>query len=123
MGKLKKIEDPRLKGTFTKWIKKELRTWLVHVKAPRNLGDKCQFYLYNDGEDYSLDYGIHRKYANTTPDYVCGTAPFHEGGLYVDNFMYGNCFNLNNETSERNLTKVAHRIIDDYNFQVERYED
>ena len=61
MGKLKKIEDSRVKGTFTKWIKKQLRTWLVHVKAPRNLGDKCQFYLYNDGEDYSF---LHLKSKN-----------------------------------------------------------
>lgn len=119
MAKLLQIETPALKSTFTKWIKGELRKWVKNVKAPRNLSDACEFYLYYDGDSYSFDCGMHTKYANATPSYVCGSDPFHEGGIYVDNFMYGNGFELNDESSERELTKVAHRIIDSYNWQVE----
>lgn len=120
MAKLRKIQEPCLKGIFTKWIKEKLRKWVK--KEEINLRDIFGIYLYYDGDKYSIDYGICPKYSNATCDYIVGSDPFDEGGIIVENFMFGNGFNLNKYTSERNLTKVAHRIIDNYNYQVGMYE-
>lgn len=120
---LKEITEPSIKGVFTKWIKKQLKKWLNDDKTKR-----CMFlhavYIYYDGEDYCVDFGVNTIYdadtlkkAHLSDAYVCGTDPFIEGGIVVSaggvEFI-----DRDRAATEKELTSLAHWIIQQYNMEV-----
>lgn len=119
MKKLEKISEPWMKGWFTKELKKQMREWL---NSYGRISDNRGFYLYNDGFSYCVDWGVLPN-KGVGGGYVVGSNPFKKGGITVENFMYGNGFELGKSTSDRNLIKVAHRIIEYYNEHIEYYND
>lgn len=116
--KLTKIEGLRNKRFFVTHIKRFLREWL---DENGRISDSYGFYLYNDEDDLSVvEIGL-------LPNKGVGGGKIvgsdYKGGITVENFMYGNGFELGSCTTDRNLLKVAHRIIDYYNDHVELYNE
>ena len=112
MKKITSKEDIKL---FRKEIKKELkRIFSVRGGIESNLDGNFAFELLNEDDDYICH--IFAKAGMCLLDIQRITYD----DISVENFMYGNGFNLNKDTSDYKLNKVVNRIIEDYNGQVDR---
>lgn len=106
--KITSKEDIKL---FRREIKKKLKNILANVED--NLNGNFVFELYHS-DDTSACYLLPMQDL-CLPDFdIDGFMP-----IVIDNFMYGNGFNLNKYTSDYKLNKVVNRIIEDYNDQVD----
>ena len=113
---MKKIETKEDIKLFRREIKKELKDIL---SVAGGLDGNLAFELLNEDDDYICH--IFARAGMCLPD----TQRITFDSISVENFMYGNGFNLNKDTSDYKLNKVVNRIIEDYNYQVdwiEKYE-
>ena len=102
--KITSKEDVKL---FRREIKKKLKNILANVED--NLNDIFVFELYHS-DDTSACYLLSMQDLRL-PDFdIDGFMP-----IVIDNFMFGNGFNLNKYTSDYKLNKVANRIIKMHN--------
>lgn len=102
--KITSKEDVKL---FKSEIKKQLKKILVNVED--NLNDNMVFEIYHS-DDTSACYMLSFQDLRL-PDFDSdGFMP-----IVVNNYMYGNGFNLNKYTSDYKLNKVANRIINMHN--------
>ena len=107
MKKITSKEDIKL---FRREIKKQLKDIL---SVAGGLDGNLAFELLNEDDDYICH--IFARAGMCLPDIQRIT----NDDISVENFMYGNGFNLNKFTSDYKLNKVVNRIIEDYNYQVE----
>lgn len=108
MKKITSKEDIKL---FRREIKKELKDIL---SVAGGLDGNLAFELLNEDDDYICH--IFARAGMCLPDIQRIT----NDSISVENFMYGNGFELNKDTSDYKLNKVVNRIIEDYNYQVDR---
>lgn len=108
---MKKIETKKDIKLFRREIKKELKDILSNVED--NLDGNLAFELLNEDDDYICH--IFAREGMCLPDIHRITYD----SISVENFMYGNGFELNKDTSDYKLNKVVNRIIEDYNDQVD----
>ena len=107
--KITNKEDVKL---FKSEIKKQLKNILVNVED--NLNDNLVFELYHS-DDTIVCHLLPMQYLHL-PDFDSdGFMP-----IVVNNFMYGNGFNLNKYTSDYKLNKVVNRIINMHNDLVDK---
>lgn len=104
---MKKIETKEDVKLFRREIKKELKDILSNVED--NLDGNLAFELLNDDDDYICH--IFARAGMCSPDIQRITYD----SISVENFMYGNGFELNKDISDYKLNKVVNRIIEDYN--------
>ena len=98
-----------------KWFKSEIKKKLKNILAnvEDNLDRHMVFEIYQS-DDTSACYLLSMQDLRL-PDFdIDGFMP-----IVIDNFMFGNGFNLNKYTSDYKLNKVVNRIIEDYNYQVD----
>lgn len=107
MKKITSKEDIKL---FRREIKKELKDIL---SVAGGLDGNLAFELLNEDDDYICH--IFARAGMCLPDIQRIT----NDSISVKNFMYGNGFELNKDTSDYKLNKVVNRIIEDYNDQVD----
>ena len=111
MKQITNKEDPKL---FRREIKKELKEILsLRGGIESNLDGNFAFELLNEDDDYICH--IFARAGMCLPDIQRITYD----DISVENFMYGNGFELNKDISDYKLNKVVNRIIEDYNYQVE----
>ena len=113
MKKITSKEDIKL---FRREIKKQLKDIL---SVAGGLDGNLAFELLNEDDDYICH--IFARAGMCLPDIQRITYD----SISVENFMYGNGFNLNKDTSDYQLNKVVNRIIKEYNDEIEwksRYE-
>ena len=110
---MKKIESKEDIKLFRKEIKKQLKDIL---SVAGGVDDNLAFELLNDDDNYICH--IFARAGMCLPDIQRITYD----DISVQNFMFGNGFNLNKYTSDYKLNKVVNRIIEDYNDQVEWIE-
>ena len=115
--KLTKIKDLRDKRFFVTNIKRFLRE---HLNENGRISDSYGFHLYNGDNNSHVEFGLLPNKGVGAGEPI-GSYP--KGGITVENFMYGNGFELGSCTTDRNLLKVAHRIIDYYNDHVDFYNE
>ena len=108
MKKITSKEDIKL---FRREIKKELKSIL---SVAGGVDDNLAFELLNEDDDYICH--IFARAGMCLPDIQRITYD----DISVQNFMFGNGFELNKDTSDYKLNKVVNRIIEDYNDQVDR---
>lgn len=108
---MKKIETKKDIKLFRREIKKELKDILSNVED--NLDGNLAFELLNEDDDYICH--IFAREGMCLPD----SQRITYDSISVENFMYGNGFELNKDTSDYKLNKVVNRIIEDYNDQVD----
>lgn len=108
---MKKIETKEDVKLFRREIKKQLKDIL---SVAGGLDGNLAFELLNEDDDYICH--IFAREGMCLPDIQRITYD----SISVENFMYGNGFNLNKDTSDYKLNKVVNRIIEDYNDQVDR---
>ena len=108
MKKITSKEDIKL---FRREIKKELKKFL---SVAGGLDGNLAFELLNEDDDYICH--IFARAGMCLPDIQRIT----NDDISVENFMYGNGFELSKYTSDYQLKKVVNRIIEDYNDQVDR---
>lgn len=102
--KITSKEDVKL---FKSEIKKQLKNILVNVED--NLNDNMVFEIWNS--DDTIVCHLLSMQDLRLPDFDSdGFMP-----IVVNNYMYGNGFNLNKYTSDYKLNKVANRIINMHN--------
>lgn len=112
MKKITSKEDIKL---FRREIKKELKDILsVRGGIENNLDDNFAFELLNEDDDYICH--IFARAGMCLPDIQRITYD----DISVQNFMFGNGFNLNKYTSDYKLNKVVNRIIEEYNDLVDK---
>ena len=112
MKKITSKEDIKL---FRREIKKELKDILsVRGGIESNLDGNFAFELLNEDDDY-ICHIFAREGCVIDPD----IQRISYDDISVPNFMYGNGFELNKDTSDYKLNKVVSRIIKEYNHQVE----
>ncbi len=116
----KKIETKEDIKLFRKEIKKELKDILsVRGGIESNLDGNFAFELLNEDDDYICH--IFSRAGMCLPNIQRITYD----DISVENFMYGNGFELSKYTSDYQLNKVVNRIIKEYNDEIEwksRYE-
>ena len=109
--KIKTKEDIKL---FKKEIKKELKDILsVRGGIESNLDGNFAIELLNEEDNYICH--VFAISGMCLPDIQRITYD----SISVENFMYGNGFELNKDISDYKLNKVVNRIIDEYNDQIE----
>ena len=108
---MKKIETKEDIKLFRREIKKELKSIL---SVAGGVDDNLAFELLNEDDDYICH--IFARAGMCLPDIQRITYD----DISVQNFMFGNGFELNKDTSDYKLNKVVNRIIEDYNDQVDR---
>lgn len=108
---MKKIETKEDIKLFRREIKKELKDIL---SVAGGLDGNLAFELLNEDDDYICH--IFAREGMCLPDIQRIT----NDSISVQNFMYGNGFELNKDTTDYQLNKVVNRIIEDYNDQVDR---
>ena len=108
----KKIETKEDLKLFRKLIKNVLKNFLSNVLG--NLDDCWSIELLNEDDNYICH--IYARAGMTTPD----KRRITNDSMSVDNFMYGNGFDLNKHTSDYHLKKVVNRIINEYNDLVDK---
>ena len=94
-----------------KWFKREIKKKLKNILAnvEDNLDRHMVFEIY-ESDDTSACYLLPMQDLRL-PDFdIDGFMP-----IVVNNFMFGNGFNLNKDTSDYKLNKVANRIINMHN--------
>ena len=107
-----KIESKEDIKWFKSKIKKELKRILSNVED--NLDRHMAFEMYQS-DDTSACYMLPMQDLRF-PDFdIDGCMP-----IVVNNFMYGNGFNLNKYTSDYKLNKVANRIINMHNDLIDK---
>ena len=103
MKKITNKEDLKL---FRREIKKELKNILSFGFG---FDDNLAFELLNEDDDYICH--VFARAGMCLPDIQRITYD----DISVQNFMYGNGFELNKDISDYKLNKVVNRIIDEYN--------
>ena len=108
---MQKINEPSVKGIFTRVIKSQLKNRLV--------GGNKAFYLYYGGYnphmgkyEWAVDYSERGYNAGDK----CGV--FARGkGLYIkhSDYMKGMDFRFGKDMTDAQMTKIAHNVIDVYN--------
>lgn len=108
---MQSINEPSVKGIFTRVIKNQLKNRLV--------GGNKAFYLYYDGYDpymgrheWAVDYSERGYNAGDR------CALFARGkGLYIklSDYMKGLEFRFSKNMTDAQMTKIAHNVIDVYN--------
>ena len=118
---MKKIESKEKIKLFSNFIKEELKNVLVNVED--NLKSNLAFeVLYCD---YMIICDVFVKEGLATLELERLERLDSEGFMpfVIDNFMFGNGFNLNKYTTDEELDKIANRIINEYNDLVDREEE
>ena len=105
------IETKEDVNWFKSEIKKRLKNILANVED--NLDRHMVFEIYQS-DDESACYLLPIQDLCLTDFDIDGFMP-----IMIDDFMYGNGFNLNKYTTDYQLNKVANRIIDEYNETVD----
>lgn len=118
---MKKIETKEDIKLFRREIKKELKKFLSYVEDDNLDGYGLAFELLYDDYGYichifaRAEWLIFIKAGKILPD-------IHRKSIHtltVTDFMYNNGFEINKDTSDYKLNKVANRIIKEYNDQIE----
>lgn len=104
---MKKITSKEDVKFFRREIKKELKRILSNEE--NGLGDTVAFELLNDDDNYICHIFVKPDLNRITFD-----------SISVHHFMFYNDYVLNKYTSDYKLNKVVNRIIEDYNYQVDR---
>lgn len=115
---LKKINTSEDIKLFKKAIKKEIKDVAKYTEY--NIGDHLAIELFNDGDDY-----ICHIVGRPNLQSCCGPdlRIINKGSIVIEYFMYGNGFALNKYTSDYKLRKVADRIINEYNSELNQREN
>ena len=118
---MKKIESKEKIKLFRQEIKEELKNVLVNVED--NLDSNLAFEVLNS--DYMIICDVFAKEGLATLELERLERLDSEGFMpfVIDNFMFGNGFNLNKYTTDEELDKIANRIINEYNDLVDREEE
>lgn len=110
---LKKITTSEDIKLFKKAIKKEIKD--VAKYREYNMEGELAIELFNDDDDYICHIvGRPNLQSCCTPDLRI----INKGSIVIENFMYGNGFIINKYTSDYKLRKVADRIINMYNCEL-----
>ena len=107
---MKKIETKEDIKLFKREIKKQLKDIL---SVAGGLDGNLAFELLNEDDKYICH--IFVRAGMTTPD----LRRIEYDSISVENFMYGNGFELSKYTTDYQLNKVVNRIIEDYNDQID----
>lgn len=118
---MNKIETKERVKLFSNFIKEELKNVLVNVED--NMKSNLAFEVLNS--DYMIICDVFAKEGLATLELERLERLDDEGFMpfVIDNFMFGNGFNLNKYTTEEELDKIANRIINEYNDLVDREEE
>lgn len=115
---MNKIETKERVKLFSNFIKEELKNVLVNVED--NLDSNLAFEILNT--DYIIICDVFAKEGMATLELERLNRLDSEGAMpfVIDNFMFGNGFNLNKYTTDEELDKIANRIINEYNDLVDK---
>lgn len=115
---MKKIETKERVKLFSNFIKDELKNFTSNVED--NLDSNLAFEILNT--DYIIICDIFEKEGMATLELERLNRLDSEGAMpfVIDNFMFGNGFNLNKHTTDEELDKIANRIINEYNLLVDK---
>lgn len=115
---MKKIETKERVKLFSNFIKEELKNVLVNVED--NLDSNLAFEVLDS--DYMIICDVFAKEGLATLELERLERLDSEGFMpfVIDNFMFGNGFNLNKHTTDEELDKIANRIINEYNDLVDK---
>jgi hypothetical protein len=115
---MKKITTAKDIKLFKKAIKKEIKD--VAKYREYNMEGELAIELLNDDDSYICHIvGRPNLQSCCTPDLRI----INKGSIIIENFMYGNGFNINKYTSDYKLRKVADRIINEYNSELDWEEE
>lgn len=113
--KITTTEDIKL---FKKAIKKAIKDFVKNEEY--NMAGEFAIELLNEDDSYICRIVVRPILSNTcTPDLRVS----NEDSIVIENFMYGNSFNINKYTSDYRLRKVADRIINIYNGELDWEEE
>lgn len=115
---MKKIETKEKVKLFSNLIKDELKNFTSNVED--NMNDNLAFEILNT--DYTIICDIFAKEGMATTELERLNRLDSEGFMpfVIDNFMFGNGFDLNKYTTDEELDKIANRIINEYNDLVDK---
>jgi len=115
---IKKITTTKDIKLFKKAIKKVIKDFVKDDEG--NMAGEFAIELLNDDDSYICRIVVRPILRNTcTPDLWVS----NKDSIVIENFMYGNGFNINKYTSDYKLRKVADRIINIYNGELDWEEE